>query len=112
MVGSTEVVQAADGKQQIAPMLDKLAALPEVLGSPEILLADSGYFSEANVEACVTSQAMYAGTWSIRMADDLHQCLDISLKSRFTASCTMIYLNPSAACDLSDYHIGTGRESS
>ena len=53
LVVSTDVVQAANDKQQIAPMLDKLAALPEVLGSPETLLADSGYFSEANVEACV-----------------------------------------------------------
>jgi len=53
LVISTDVVQAANDKQQIAPMLDKLAALPEVLGSPDTLLADSGYFSEANVEACV-----------------------------------------------------------
>ena len=53
LVVSTDVVQAANDKQQIAPMLDKLAALLEVLGSPETLLADSGYFSEANVEACV-----------------------------------------------------------
>jgi Transposase DDE domain len=45
--------QAANDKQQNAPMLDKLAELPEVLGSPETLLAGSGYFSEANVEACV-----------------------------------------------------------
>lgn len=52
LVVSTDVVQAANDKQQIAPMLDKLAALAEVLGSPETLLADSGYFSEANVEAC------------------------------------------------------------
>jgi len=33
-------------------MLDKLAALPEDLGKPETLLADTGYFSAANVETC------------------------------------------------------------
>jgi hypothetical protein len=33
-------------------MLDKLAALPADLGQPETLLADNGYFSAANVEAC------------------------------------------------------------
>ena len=33
-------------------MLDKLAALPADLGQPETLLADTGYFSAANVEAC------------------------------------------------------------
>jgi transposase len=52
LVVTADVVQATNDKQQIAPTLDKLAALSEVLGSPETLLADSGYFSEANVEAC------------------------------------------------------------
>ena len=33
-------------------MLGKLAALPADLGKPEILLADTGYFSAANVTAC------------------------------------------------------------
>ena len=37
-------------------MLDRLAALPEALGKPETLLADSGYFSEANVAACVAAR--------------------------------------------------------
>ena len=46
------VVQAANDKQQIEAMLDQLAALPEALGEVENLLADTGYFSAANVEAC------------------------------------------------------------
>ena len=33
-------------------MLGKLAALPADLGKPETLLADTGYFSAANVQAC------------------------------------------------------------
>ena len=33
-------------------MLDKLIALPKELGDPETLLADTGYFSARNVEAC------------------------------------------------------------
>jgi transposase len=52
LVVANDVVQAANDKEQIAPMLDQLAALPEALGTPETLLADSGYFSEANVETC------------------------------------------------------------
>lgn len=56
LVVTNDVVQAANDKQQIAPTLDKLAALPEELGSPETLLADSGYFSEANVEACAKAR--------------------------------------------------------
>ena len=46
------MVQAPNDKQQIEPMLDKLDALPEVLGEAEILLADTGYFSAHNVAAC------------------------------------------------------------
>jgi len=52
LVIATDVVQAPNDKQQLQPMLDKLEALPENLGKPETLLADNGYFSAANVEAC------------------------------------------------------------
>jgi transposase len=47
-----QVVQAPNDKQQVVPMLGKLQALPEDLNGTEELLADNGYFSEANVEAC------------------------------------------------------------
>ena len=56
LVVANDVVQAANDKQQIAPMLGKLCALPEELGEVETLLADTGYFSEANVEACVAAE--------------------------------------------------------
>jgi hypothetical protein len=52
LVVAADVVQAANDKQQIAPMLDRLGRLPEPLGKVEYLLADNGYYSEANVEAC------------------------------------------------------------
>src|SRR3954467_6286973 len=52
LVVAADVVQAPNDKRQLSPMLDKLAALPEDLGKPETLLADNGYFSAANVEAC------------------------------------------------------------
>ena len=47
-----DVVQAANDKQQLEPMLAKTGALPEELGEAETMLADNGYFSEANVKAC------------------------------------------------------------
>jgi len=56
LVVATNVVQATNDKQQVAPMLDRLGALPEDLGEVETLLADTGYFSEANVQACVAAQ--------------------------------------------------------
>jgi transposase len=52
LVVANGVVQATNDKQQIEPMLGKLGALPEALGKAETLLADTGYFSEANVQAC------------------------------------------------------------
>lgn len=47
-----EVTQAANDKQQIEPMLEKLGSLPAGLNAPSMLLADTGYYSEANVVAC------------------------------------------------------------
>ena len=44
--------QAPNDKQQVAPMLGKLQALPAQMTQPKELLADNGYFSEANVNAC------------------------------------------------------------
>jgi transposase len=55
LVVAIDVVQATNDKQQIEPMLGKLGALPEELGEVETLLADTGYFSEANVQACVAA---------------------------------------------------------
>src|SRR5829696_9657980 len=50
LVVATDVVQAANDKQQVEPMLGQLAALPAALGQVETLLADNGYCSEANVQ--------------------------------------------------------------
>jgi transposase len=52
LVVATNVVQAANDKQQLAPMLNKVAALPDELGEVASMLADNGYFSAANVAAC------------------------------------------------------------
>src|SRR5476649_809763 len=55
LVVANDVVQAPNDKQQLEPTLEALAALPEALGEAETLLADTGYFSEANVDACVAA---------------------------------------------------------
>ena len=56
LVVATDVVQAANDKQQIEPMLGHLGQLPAALGTPEILIADNGYFSAANVTACAEAK--------------------------------------------------------
>ena len=52
IVLDAQVTQAANDKQQLTPALAGLARLPQVLGKVDTLLADTGYFSAANVEAC------------------------------------------------------------
>lgn len=52
LVVAAAVSQAPNDKQQLTPMLERLAALPVELGRPDDLLADAGYFSAANVAAC------------------------------------------------------------
>jgi hypothetical protein len=56
LVVAANVVQAPNDKQQLEPMLGKLAELPGELGKVGELLADNGYFSEGNVNACAAAR--------------------------------------------------------
>ncbi len=47
-----QVTQASNDKQQLTPMLAQLGAHSDDLPQPKQLVADAGYFSEANVNAC------------------------------------------------------------
>jgi hypothetical protein len=53
LIIATTLTQHTNDKQQIEPMLSELQALQDTLGKPDILLADNGYFSKDNVQACV-----------------------------------------------------------
>jgi transposase len=55
LVVATNVVQAPNDKQQLEPMLTKISALPEDLGRADVMLGDNGYFSAANVTACLAA---------------------------------------------------------
>jgi transposase len=55
LVVASGVTQAPNDKRELEPMLAKTSALPEALGKAETMLADAGYFSEANVSACVAA---------------------------------------------------------
>jgi transposase len=56
LIVKTNTVQACNDKQQIEPMLKKLDALPDELGNFTTLVADTGFYSEANVNACVANK--------------------------------------------------------
>jgi len=55
LVVAADVTQAPNDKQQLEPMLDKIADLPAELGNVGELLADNGYFSEGNASACAAA---------------------------------------------------------
>lgn len=55
LVVSTHVSQATNDKQEMEPALETLGSLPSALGNVSDLCADTGYFSEDNVKACLKS---------------------------------------------------------
>ncbi len=70
--------QATNDKRQLEPALDELEALPDGLGTLEKIAADTGYFSEENVEEVADRQITpYIATgrqkhhpgWAERLSD-------------------------------------------
>ena len=49
---AARIAQAPNDKEQLQPMLAAVQALPDGLNTPDRLLADNGFCSEANVIAC------------------------------------------------------------
>lgn len=79
LVVATEVTQAANDKEQLVPMIEKVQALPKELGRAKRILADSGCLSQANVEHCARAKIEPL----IAMGRCRH---DISWKQRFAAA--------------------------
>jgi len=57
MILGGHLTQATNDKQQLSPALDGLEALPDELGTLQRITADSGYFSQGNVEDVADRQA-------------------------------------------------------
>ncbi len=53
LIVTAHITQQSNDKLELEPTLKNLNALPKQLGTVTELLADSGYFSETNVNACV-----------------------------------------------------------
>jgi transposase len=49
------VTDAVNDKEQVAPMIEKVQALPEGLNQPTTVVIDNGYFSAKNVETCAAA---------------------------------------------------------
>ena len=56
LIVAVHITQQSNDKQELEPTLKNLAALPEELGSATEFLADSGYYSETNVNACEAAE--------------------------------------------------------
>ena len=52
LVVTAHVSQACNDKLEVQPTIEAVQALPEVLGQVQSLIADNGYCSQANVQAC------------------------------------------------------------
>ena len=55
LIVSQDVSNAANDKQQVDWALEALADVEDVVGTPEALAADSGYYSAENLEKCEAS---------------------------------------------------------
>lgn len=78
LVVSAHMTQATNDKKEITPALTKLSTLPEALGTVTDLLADTGYFSGANVQACIEGNIQP----SLAVGRDQHH---VSVFDRFAA---------------------------
>jgi transposase len=79
LIVANDLTQAANDKQQLKPLIDKLRALPGKLGRVKRALADSGYLSQANVEHCAQAhiepliaikRERHNARWKERFAED------------------------------------------
>jgi len=52
LVVATNLSQNPNDKREMEPVVEKLATLPDELGTVETVVADTGYFSENNVKVC------------------------------------------------------------
>lgn len=79
LIVANDLTRAANDKQQLKPMIDKLKELPKKLGRVKRALADNGYLSEANVEHCAAAKIeplialkreRHNARWKERFAED------------------------------------------
>jgi transposase len=52
LIVESHITQQSNDKLELAPAVESLCNLPESLGAVDTLLADSGYFSQNNVQEC------------------------------------------------------------
>ena len=82
LIVHAHVTQATNDKQQIVPALEALQALPESLGVLSDIVADAGYYSEANAVACEEAGVM---PYLAMSRERHHNWLDAKLRKEKSA---------------------------
>jgi transposase len=82
LIVHTHVTQATNDKQQLVPALEGLQALPESLGVLSDIVADAGYYSEANAVAC---EAAGVTPYLAMSRERHHSWLDAKLRKVLSA---------------------------
>ena len=95
LIVEQHVTQHTNDKQEIEPALEAIANLPKELGEAENLLADTGYFSEANVEKCTEASL-------VPFIPEKREKHNLPLAERFTRG----------SRTFSECHCGAGHETS
>lgn len=52
LIVENHIAHNPNDKKEISPALEKISNLPDVLGKPDSILSDAGYYSESNVIEC------------------------------------------------------------
>lgn len=76
LVLATGVTQQTNDKQQVEPMLEALGRLPASLGRIDSAAMDNGYFSAANIQACLDREIEPLSPWAAKPATDATSCPD------------------------------------
>ncbi len=76
LIVEQHITQQPNDKQELVPAVERLQQLPEALGEADTLLADTGYFSEANVNTCESNDIVpYIPEGRQRHNEPLHESL-------------------------------------
>jgi len=110
LVVGTGVTQAPNDKEQIEPMLHTLPARPQTQAALERLIADTGFFSQTNIQACAAAQNRSLDPCGARVTANPRCCLRTrprrkpcrtGSRPRPDARCMPCASKPSSGCSAS-----------
>lgn len=77
--------QNPNDKLEIQPALENLGALPDALGTIDALLANTGYYSQANVDKCLEQELLPYISRSVTRTTRVSKSVSLSPRSYLRA---------------------------